>query len=288
MDNIENWLVIDKLKDKKFNMFFNVSPIITSLSKEEFEEITEKEWILKYMRNFKDEVEIIKNNKLYENKLFIPMPTVESYRLNTLNKDSWYVMEKCDGSINQFNLIVKLNIKILMTYMIDVFCWLHMDLKKIHGDIKIDNILIKNRNDKIDFYLIDFENLRNIGKTICEEDLPNGYYYYYLGCENDKPYLSYRMDLEAFGIILMTIILTETTTFSFEWQAKARTFYSRREKKNNFDYINQIKFYEIGEEKKKITNKYINSYLEIIKDQSWEATEANPEVYNRLKNLFNE
>lgn len=301
MLNIENWNIINIIKDKSCNKLLEVTPVInylsedeeliTELEKNKFDVLSEKKWVVKYMKNFKEEVELIEQYKLYENKLFIPMPNIEKFRLKFLDNDSWYVMEKCDGSINEFFHISKNLIENLMTYMIDVFCWLHLDLKKIHGDIKVDNILIKIETNKTNFYLIDYENMKNvktnISTSICQKNLPNGYYYYYLGCEKDKPYLSYRMDLEAFGIILIQLCLSDLNFFSFEWQFKAKILYGKRDKKNHFQYLDEIKNVEIKNEMDRIKNNFVIKYLEIIKQQDWEATEPNINVYNELKNLFN-
>lgn len=289
MIQFDNWEIIKEIKNNNHNnIFFRVNPIIKpDLSEDEQKELTSKKWILKYAIDYKIEVLLIEQNKIYQNKLCVPMPQIASYRKKYLEKDSWYVMEKCDGSLFDFILTAKSNLNELMVYMIDVFDWLHCKEGKVHGDIKLENILIKNSISKNNFYIIDYETITKPKDYICKEDLPNGYYYYYIGCLPDKPYYSFRMDLEAFGMILVQIYLSETSPLHFKWQNKANKYYTKKITENFFDKLDKEKFYEMSDEMKKVDNKMILQYLEIIKQQDWDAKFPNLAVYNQLKQIFN-
>ena len=81
MIQIDNWVVIKQIKkNRKDNLFYRVFPIInTDISEEDHKDLLSKKWILKYMFNFKFEVDLIEQNKIYQNKLCIPMPQSEKY-----------------------------------------------------------------------------------------------------------------------------------------------------------------------------------------------------------------
>lgn len=94
------------------------------------------------------------------------------------------------------------------------------------------------------------------------------------------------MDLEAFGMILVQIYLSGTSPVHFKWQNKANKYYTENYRKF-FDKLDKEKFYEMSDEMKKVDNKMILQYLEIIKQQDWDAKFPNLAVYNQLKQIFN-
>ena len=151
--------------------------------------------------------------------------------------------------------------------------------KIIHGDIKSENILINFKNTNTPFCLIDFESLCKPDKITCENDLPCGYYYYALGCESDKPYYSYRMDLQAFGIILWNLTLSVENFYKFDWQDRGNYNYNKRKNFNEFKYLNALR--NINGEK----NDLIKNYFEIIEKVDWYDTEVDPDIYKKIKDL---
>lgn len=82
MMQFDNWEIIKEIKNNNHNnIFFRVNPIIKpDLSEDEQKELTSKKWILKYAIDYKIEVLLIEQNKIYQNKLCVPMPQIASYR----------------------------------------------------------------------------------------------------------------------------------------------------------------------------------------------------------------
>jgi hypothetical protein len=74
----------------------------------------------------------------------------------------------------------------------------------------------------------------------CIKNLPNGYYYFGLGCISDKPFMSYRMDLQAFGYLLWSLSLSIDSYHRFNWQMKAFTYYDNNKITSEFYDLENI------------------------------------------------
>jgi hypothetical protein len=192
--------------------------------------------------------------------------------------------EKLDVRFRRQHLIGK--------YIVDFFHWLHLEKKKVHGDIKSSNIVVKYLNCDNPFKIIDYETITNQDLTrLCNELHRDNYYYYHLGCHYNKPYLSFRMDLQSFGQILHSIAASVDYYYTFDWQKRSSDYYHSKyhlRSRNDFNLLDNNKINYRKDHRIK-NNKYkdiILKYFEIIENQGWED-EPNIKVYEQLKELFN-
>ena len=298
MKIIGKWKIIDILKNNNGHVIYYVSPIIDkNTTKQEFTDLIDTKWIMKYsLHDYSNEINIINEMKLYENKLCIKMPISERYRyeINHEGKYSWYITERYDSSVYNSPKFCKNNLKLLGHYIINFFEWLHLKEKKIHGDIKPDNIVV-NSSKKIQnvdyFKLIDYDTIDypNFDVT-CENSSFNGYYYYNLGCNSNESYLSFRMDLQAFGMILLNLSMSKEKYNWLEWQHKASLLYKEKyNEQYQYKYLNIIRKSSFTNILNLIENKgnklIISKYFNIIQEQPWSES-PNPHVYTELKELF--
>ena len=299
MKIIGKWKIIDILKNNNGHIIYYVSPIIDkNTTKQEFDDLVDIKWIMKYsIQDNSNEINIINEMKLYENELCIRMPISEKYRyeINHEEKYSWYITERYENSIYNSPKFCKNNLKLLGHYMINFFEWLHLEKQKIHGDIKPENIVV-NSSKKIQenyFKIIDYDTISFPDFDVtCEESSFNGYYYYHLGCNSNESYLSFKMDLQAFGMILLNLCMSNGKYNLLEWQCKASQLYKDKysvSQTNQYKYLNIIRkssftnvlsFIE-NEEHKQLISKYFS----IIHKQGWNKN-PNPIVYTELKELF--
>jgi len=284
--NAKNWILLDKLIQSPNSVIYNIAPIIDENTPEEdIKDLTSTKWIVKISE---DNVEnlVVEELKLYENDLFVKIPKNINFRNNGLLQNNWYTMERLDSSIGENYIFARKKIYELRKYMMNFFEWLHIKENKIYGDIKVNNIMINKKGTKSQFVIIDYETISTPDlRYICDEKSFNNYYYFYIGCDFGKPYFSYRMDLQAFGHILLALVLSTDNYHVFEWQNSAYSLYKTKTQLNYFQ--NLIKEKEntsivISNPKHKVL---IDKYFEIIKEQEWYAS-PNVEVYNKLKDLF--
>jgi len=275
------WNLINIIETKKDKIIYKVVPIIEDdISDSLKNELLNNEWVMKVITNDDTEVNIINNLLLYNNPFCIKMPIDYTFRSRISNTKSWYTMELYESNIKQKFNYAKNKIKLLISNIIDFLEWLHIKEEKVHGDIKPDNILFKQCN-KRPFCLIDYENIGEIEQNICYKNLPNGYYYYALGCESDKPYMSYRMDLQAFGFILWSLSLSIETYYSFPWQNQAFTYYNNKKTTNDFNNLNKIR--DLNNLPK---NELITSYFKIISEVGWYDNVVDSEIYNKIRKII--
>jgi len=287
--NPKDWILSTIFVRNDKSLLYNVLPIIDEYTLEEDKIILRsKKWILK-LSDYPEELEVIKSLKLYENNLCIVIDKDNLY-CNDKTKRYYYIMEKYDNNLYDNYQYAKDNLMKLGRYMINFFEWLHVENKLVHGDIKPNNIVFKVSNENSPFKVIDYENIRTqTNKYICNELNNDNYYYYHLGCEYNKPYNSYRMDLQSFGYILYSIAASNDSYFRFDWQKKAIEYYERQKNYNSY-YALEINKSHYGKGEGLENSKYkdiVLKYFDVIKNQDWEE-DPNIEVYKELKELFTE
>ena len=284
-DNHDNpWILKKKIYNKNGTLIYDIEYNQNSvLTPEIIPELNNNDWIMKMSCNSTCEDEIYVINKLNfdECPYSIKFPKLDYYKSGKLDKYNWLVIEKYDGVMRLDYDYCLAQIKNLGFQIISFLEWLHVSKEKIHGDIKSDNIVFKKKDNS--FRLIDFESVSPPTDELCYESLPNGYYYYGLGCEYDKPPFSFRMDLQAFGYILWDLILIKINFKDFCWQKKTFNYYNKQKTINYFHLLEKEKKQNMLEVEKP---EIIKKYFSIIENYSWFEEYASPEIYNNLKKLF--
>ena len=271
------WKIESIIEEKLDSAIYNVVP---STLEDKSIELYENDWVIK-ITNYDTEIKVIESLKIYEIPFACKMPSNYQNRHGFYKKNNWFILEKYDDNLLNNFMFGKQNLNLLILNIIDFIEWLHVEKKQIHGDIKAPNIIVKKTNINKPFCLIDYESIQEPDLTIiCKDNLPNGYYYYSLGCDINESYLSYRMDLEAFGIILWVLTLSEEKYYSFAWQDSAYYYYNKHEKTNYFNYIDKTRQINI-----KPKNDLITKYYDIINKVKWTDKIANPDIYKNIKNL---
>lgn len=279
MTSMSYWTIINELYNRDGVIVSKVVPIIyDNLDINNKEELKNTKWVMKKSKKrwHKDELDIIKSLKIYNNDLSIKFPNDHRYFSNTNEKESWYIMECYDNSINKEVEFTKMNINNFIIDIINFLEWLHIKKNKIYGDLKMQNIVVQK--DKKMFRIIDFESIQDNDFKVCCNYLPEGYYYYGLGCDYNKPFYSFRMDLQAFGYILWHILFSNNI-LNFNWQLKAFDCYNRYKSKYTFRELEKYKSVEIIPD-------IIKKYFKIIEDIDWYDSKSKPNVYIDIKKLF--
>ena len=288
----DKWMLIDILENKdNSTVIYNVKPINKKyfFFNNKYSVVDDKIWVMKrfYFKNndnkYSDELNNIEKYKLYDCKFCISMPENPEYRFGHDLIGAWYTMEKYDGNLKNNFLFGKNKIKLLISNIIDFFEWLHITKSRVHGDVKVDNILVKFTENERPFVIIDYESISEPENILCLNNLPNGYYYYGLGCKSDKPYISYRMDLEAFGYILWSLTLSVEQYIKFNWQRQSFILYETGKKKNEFNLLDEIRNNSFINTD---MNDLIKSYFNIISKVDWFDKNPNPDVYKQIRNII--
>jgi serine/threonine protein kinase len=246
-------------------------------------ELDKNEWIMKLSNDgrCKDEIAIIKELKLDECEFSIKFPKFDYYKTGKLDSYDWYVIEKYDGVIRNDLKYCSSQLKNIGYQLISFLEWLHVSKGKVHGDLKTDNIVFRKKDNT--FRIIDFESVSDPSNNLCFESLPNGYYYYGLGCDYDKPPFSFRMDLQSLGYLLWNLSLHSFDFNGFYWQKQTFGLYEKGKVVNYFSALEIEKSHSNLETEKP---KIIEKYFSIIEDSSWFDKKANTNVYAKLKELF--
>ena len=250
----------------------------------DIKEIETEKWLLKIKEDPSiRELNIIEELELYNKKnLAIKMPHEKVYRSGLIKDGYWLAMKEYHESI-KYNLdFAKKNLKLLALNILDFLEWLHIEKNKVYNDLKMDNILVDKLNMTKPFVITDYELINSPNDIPCHKDLPNGYYYYGFGCEYDKPYTSYRMDLEALGYLLIQVMLSANGgIFKFKWQQCAFDSYSKNITIPVFTSLNVMKKREAIPD-----NEVIIKYFNIIKELDWYCQKPNPNIYIKIKEIF--
>ena len=163
------------------------------------------EWIMKLSNpkyiNCESDIILKYNLTEYEDGLIFPMNRI--YFSGIYKGYNWHVMEKCESDCNKNIINIRPNIESFKNDVCNFLRFIHIKKNIIHGDLKLKNVLLRDNRFKV----CDYESIGRINsRYLCSVNDYIGYYYYYLGCKENKPYFSYRMDLEALGVMLWTII----------------------------------------------------------------------------------
>lgn len=282
---IGSWKLTNMIYNNDKSIIYEVVIDETDIdvSKEDLLELTSKRWILKGSKIDSVEVDVINTLKLNESNNILSMPTNPIHRYGYEDKcgkyyiASWITMEKYDSSIIKQLSYCYYNVFNLGLYLINFIEWMHIEKKSIYGDMKFENIVVNLTENK--FSTIDFESIDKPLDLICCDNLPDGYYYYALGCEFNKEYYSFRMDLQAIGYILCSIL--EDTDGKTEWTERAYKYYNHKTTKRYFFRLNNIR-----DEHFKSVPRIIRYYFDIISTLDWNAKVPKPEIYTKLKRLF--
>jgi len=213
-------------------------------------------------------------------------------KLELLNERcTWSITEKYDEDISKNFIFAKNNWIHLLVSVIEFLRYIHREKKVVHGDIKAKNILYKI-DSEILFKICDYESLTHPNNDdICKKSGYIGYYYYSIGCEKNESFFSYRMDLEAFGLILWTVLISKTKDeYIFDWQKMCHKLYNQKiitdMNVTNSNYI-------LIDNLKKMAQMYnmieiIEKYYEIISVVNWKSNEPpDNNIYDELINLQN-
>jgi len=231
------------------------------------------EWAIKIREStcYASEDNKILKYKINECQYSIKIPNDDEYFHGNYNNYNWFVMDKHKSTINCVNnLDYKLLTKCIISFLKD----LHCKKKLIHGDIKIVNIL----HDDDNFIVCDYESVSPMNnKDVCNFIDYSHYYYYGLGCEYNKPFYSYRMDLQAFGYILGNILSKKR----YKFQIISDYYYGKKSTKNVHEYL----------EYKKIHDNYpdlVKEYLKLISEIDWfDINPPNENIYDNIIELIN-
>jgi len=283
------WKIISCLEEKEGVIIYNIIP--NDEIDEEDKELFNNKWVMKVINNYHREIDMIENYEIFKSPYCVKMPSKKINRSGTYKNNSWYVMEKYLGNLKNYFLYGKNNIDILVFEIISFIEFLHVEKNVVHGDVKPENILVNLKEDNM-FKLIDYESLVKPTSVICKNNIRDGFYYYSLGCYDNKSFYSFRMDLEAFGIILWCLTLSDDYLYRFNWQYDSydqyinipdNCFYISYEIISyTYDKLNLLK-----KNSKEYKDEKIKKYFEIINELDWNTNTPNPEIYKKIKELFN-
>lgn len=232
---------------------------------------------------FDDEGQIIIKHNLFNCEYILNIPNDEILFNGRYGNYDWYVIELYTDDIGKNIKFVKDNFSKLLISMCNFLKFLHRERCLVHGDIKLQNVLFKE-DANILFKICDYETIKKPNlSTICREAGYDGYYYYSLGCYPDKSYNTYRMDLEAFGIILWSVMSSEDgVKKKLEFQQKSWSYYENKIKDDKYEHLDILK-----EKDKENMPEIIKKYFEIISVVDWELQiPPNISVYNKINNLI--
>ena len=232
---------------------------------------------------FDDEGQIIIKHNLFNCEYILNIPNDEILFNGRYGNYDWYVIELYTDDIGKNIKFVKDNFSKLLISMCNFLKFLHRERCLVHGDIKLQNVLFKE-DANILFKICDYETIKKPNlSTICREAGYDGYYYYSLGCYPDKSYNTYRMDLEAFGIILWSVMSSEDgVKKKLEFQQKSWSYYENKIKDDKYEHLDILK-----EKDKENMPEIIKKYFEIISFVDWELQiPPNIGVYNKINNLI--
>jgi serine/threonine protein kinase len=283
-DTIGQWKIIKFISGHNGAYIYEVCTTIT-----DYDDIIKKLygkslWAIKLKDiRFDDESQTIIKHTLSNNAYILNIPNEETLFRGRYGNYDWYVIELYTDDIGKNMKFAKDNFSRLLMSMCNFLKFLHRERCLIHGDIKLQNVLFKE-DANILFKICDYETIKKPDlSTICREAGYDGYYYYSLGCHPDKSYNTYRMDLEAFGIILWSVMSSQDDVkIKFAFQQKSWSYYENKNKNDHYYDLDILK-----EKDKENMPEIIKKYFEIISFVDWELQiPPNIGVYNKINNLI--
>lgn len=274
-DNVGPWIINKILKTE-----YSRSILQVFLNKD-FENLIDSElggikyWIMKISID-SNEYKIIKKYKIDECDYAIR--TLKNELISNGIYDNvyyWYIIEEyCFDCSRKVNMVI--NKKKLIITIINFLRYLHREQNAIYGDMKLKNILYKNGN----YVMCDFESVKNPNNDeLCDEYKSSNYYYYYIGCEYEKPIWSYRTDLEAV-IYMIWYIINENRQLDF--QKSAQYYYENDYNVNRFAKLEAIKYEDFAD-----IPIIICDFFKITSNIDWFNLEPpSNEIYDEIIKLF--
>jgi serine/threonine protein kinase len=241
-------------------------------------------WVMKLKDiQYDDESQIIIKYNLPNCEYILNIPNDETLFRGRYGNHEWYIIELYTNDVSKDIKFAKDNFSKLLISTCNFLKFLHRERCLVHADIKLQNLLFKE-DANILFKICDYETIKKPNlSTICREAGHDGYYYYSLGCYPDKSYNTYRMDLEALGIILWSVMSSEDgVKKKLEFQHKSWNYYENKIKDDKYENLNILK-----EKDKENMPEIIKKYFEIISLVDWELQiPPNISVYNKINNLI--
>lgn len=265
------WRVINILHKDKDRCILNVE--IHAVSEHILKILDgNQHWVMKVLYN-NEEIKNILKYDLDKCKYSMKYPKDSNYLSGDTSYFFWFVMESFVSDCS-FIKSDTFNHSMFLDCTINFLRYIHREKKKVHGDLKIRNILYDNHNR---FVICDFEAIQEPDNTTICNGSDNDHYYYYLhGCEINQPYFSYRNDLQSICFILWYIKLNMEY---LPYQKNANHYYSERQRFNKFEELQKMRELDI-------MPSFVKKFYDIIIDVKWDQLEPpNDEVYDNLIKL---
>lgn len=198
----------------------------------------------------------------------------EHLRTGTYMEDYyWFVMEQYTA--NCYRIAPEyFDISRFVADTMKFLKYLHQTHRRIHGDLKLCNILYKNGA----YYVSDYELITEPeNSTICDESDYDNYYYWSYGAQYGKPVNSYRYDFEAVGYMLL-VVANGHKTLSF--QRRAHQYYEARSWANHYPELEALKGqWEMPSR--------IEAYFKLIESVEWTCLEPPAAaIYDEIAAMF--
>jgi serine/threonine protein kinase len=283
-DTIGQWKIIKFISGHNGAYIYEVCTTITDYDIISKKLYGKSIWVMKLKDiQFEDESKVIIKYNLSSCPYTLVTPNDETLFSGRYNKHDWYIIELYTSDILKNIKFAKDNFSDLLISICNFLKFLHRERCVVHGDIKLQNVLYKEDVNML-FKVCDYETVKKPDlSTICREAGYDGYYYYSLGCHPDKSYNSYRMDLEAFGIILWSVMTRQDDVKTkLEFQQKSWYYYENKIREDKYENLDIVK-----EKDKDNMPEIIKKYFEIISFVDWELQiPPNIGVYNKINNLI--
>lgn len=239
----------------------------------------EDTWLMKLKNVHSEkyvEINIIKEiyTKHIRNRIEFPPSSI----FGTWNNKEWYVMRHYPHVCKKKDEYV--TIHALARACLSFACDLHRETKHAYLDWRLDNIF---KDSQGNYFIGDYEFCEIPNKYddtfLFEYGLDRDMKYYFLqrGAELDKPLVRYRLDLEAIGYMLMSILWIDEP-YWYMYCDKARN--------KSPDSLTDKELIRIRDMYKD-SIEVLQPYFQKIKECSWDDDEPNSrEWYESLLKLF--
>jgi serine/threonine protein kinase len=170
--------------------------------------------IIHYCKNYKcikeATVNTLSTNELYFYKQLTHRNIMKLEEYLQTESKIYLVMAQYQHNLHEFICLKPeltiTEIKIIFTQIIESIIYLH-DNTVCHGDLKLENILLLNKKNKIKIQLIDFETTRkHVNMNISIEEKLGTIYYCSPEMILNTSYNPFISEIWALGVVLFTII----------------------------------------------------------------------------------